>query len=484
MALFTQKDYMGVGLQGNVDESQAQADLMIIANHDTDFGWTSTTSPNRSQITYTGATVTSPQQTLAALVTLNPGFDIVIVAAGAGFVLNNGMNTPITALGAVTLPAYTPGNNSPDCLVIYDTTNNNGLNYCGARKKSGAAKSDLRIRTEHYLYNQLDYAHRFVLNSPLASTPGICNPSSAADKSAINAENELRKQICKGLFKTAQLRDPDDACVVNCPKKPKNKCSFSICCIIASVASGSPVSREVSALRAVRDTFVRKTDVGFAFFNKLFYDYYGFSPQICTIMAGRPALAPMVLQGFVRPLIVALRLLQAYALDGLNDARLGRLFVDHHPDRKSAATALTLLNQARAFSQGDVSGADELCQSVARLLRERAWPSAHVRWGLIEPVRIYGEALEAYAAGARSSDVGRLLRRAFIAWAAEMPLDHVWATLTAKQARKELAIYESRLLRSVAARARFRERLADRFGEITAVRAALAGARTMSGSSL
>jgi hypothetical protein len=470
MALFIQKDYQGVGLMGNVDAGQAQADLVKIADQDSDLGWPPTTSLNRIQVTYAGATDHPPQQRLTDLVNLPAGLDIVIVAAGSSFVLYDG--TMITAIGAITLPAWSTANPSADCLLIYDISENGGNLYCGYRP--GTSDADLRIRTEHNLYNQLEHAYRTV--------SGLTLPFPDSEKYAIDAENELREMICNDLFEAPWLRDRENISVTACPGNAKDPCKFSICCIIASVASGSAVSPEVNALRAVRDTFVRKTEVGFAFFNKLLYDYYGFSPQICTKMAGRPELAPMVLQGFVHPLIVALRLLQGYAFDGLTDERLGRLLAGHHPDRGSAAAALAAVKQARAFSEGSVPEGDELADGIARLLREKAWPSAHVRWGLIEPVRIYGEALQAYAEGARASDIGRLLRRAFTAWAAEMPLDHVWAGLTAKQARDELAIYESRLLRSAPAKKRFRRRLADRFGDITAVQAALAGAPAVSGS--
>jgi hypothetical protein len=479
MALFLQKwDPLQVGVTPYIDESQGQADLILIGG-DSGFGWLPVSS-ERSQVTYNGFADTPPKLLLLHLANLPLGQDVLVVAARSNFVLFDG--TTITGLGAVTLPAFTPpNNNSADCLVIYDISQNAGGGYCGARLVTGATEWNLRIRPEHYLVNHLDYASGFVTNTALPSTPGIFFPTSAADRHAIDVENDLRYQICALTPQdTPEQRDPNDASVVSC--SGINDYDPCKCCIIASVASGSAVSPEVNALRAVRDTFVRKTEVGFAFFNKLLYDYYAFSPQICTTMAGRPELAPMVLQGFVRPLIVALRLLQAYAFEGANDAGLGRLLAEYHPDQASAVASLALLNQARAFSEGSAADADELAQGVARLLRERAWTSAHVRWGLIEPVRIYGEALQAHAEGTRASDVGRLLRRAFTAWAAEMPLDHVWAGLTAKQARDELAIYESRLLRSAPARKRFRRRLADRFGDITAVKAALAGAAAVSGS--
>ena len=129
--------------------------------------------------------------------------------------------------------------------------------------------------------------------------------------------------------------------------------------------------------------------------------------------------------------------------------------------------------RARAFWEGQLATHDAVMGELATLIRARAWPSEHIRWGLIEPLRIYADALRAYAKGATSVEMGRALRRSFNAWAAMVPLDHVWASLSAEQLRTELQLYENRLLRPARARGRFRRRLLERFGDVTAIRVVL-----------
>jgi hypothetical protein len=475
VTLFVQNDALGAGA-GSLNPTQASVDLGTIANGDTGLGL-ATAVGNRQQVTYSRTLGGNPpirlEQLVTTVFTANYGsgpqtVNIVVLPVLANFVLNDGSS--ILDVGGTALPPQGSGlpgdtlNTTNDCLVIYDTTLHNGDGYCVARDGTGGTL-DLPTPSSVVLYHELSHALRTAQHTELALT-STCNPSAPEENAAILDENEMRKQLCDAAGKSPELRDPGNHCGSLCGSGASPTCD---CCIIASVSSGSAMSAEVQALRAVRDSFLRSTEVGFVFCQKHYQDYYAFSPQVCTMMARRPELRPLVLEGFVRPLMIALRLLQAYALGGLSDTRLGRLLAEEQPDRGQAAYTIATLERARAFSQGEIATGDTVAEELVRLLRERAWPSVHVCWAIVEPVRIYGEALRTYVAGGRPADVGRFLRHAFTAWAVEMPLDPVWASLSARQFERELQIYETRMLRSARAKSRFRRRLMESFGHVTAV---------------
>lgn len=474
MTLFVQNNAAGGG-GGTLNPAQGAVDLGVIANGDTGLGLAAAVG-NRQQVTYTPTLAGAPVNRLNALANTNftPNYGagaqavvIAILPVGANFTLNDG--TLITNVAGTALPPQNSGlagannNTTNDCLVIYDTSNAAGNGYCVARAGTGGTL-DLNLPTSVLLYHELSHGFRIVNNNLLALTLG-CNPSSPEENAAITDENDVRTQNANFTGDAPALRDP----AIHCG----NSGPCGGCCIVASVASGSPVSAEVKALRAIRDGLVRSTEVGFAFFERFFYDYYDFSPQVCTLMARRPDLSTQILVGFVRPLIVALRLLNHHAVEASSAEELGDRLRLYHPDRQEAAATLAALQRTRALWQGHTAADDAVAGELVHLLRDRASPSEHIRWGLLEPLRIYGEALQAYAAGDPSAAIGQALQQSFAAWAAEVPLDHIWASLSGEQLMSELAFYESRMLRPADARARFRRRLLERFADITAVRVVL-----------
>lgn len=482
MTIFIQTDATGAGA-GSLDPNQAAFDLAVAANGDTGLGLAGIVG-NHQQVTYARTLNGAPPLRLDALVNTNftPDYGagpqavpIVILPVLANFVLNDG--TSILVVAGTALPPQGSGlagaglNTTTDCLVIYDTTQNNGSGYCTARAGSGGTL-DLQLPNPIILYHELSHAFRIVTNALLALTAG-CDPSSPEENAAITDENDLRTQIANATGVAPVLRDPGIHCGIGCGGGGGG--GGDGCCIIASVASRSPISAEVQALRAIRDQFLRKTDVGFAFFEKLLHDYYDFSPQVCTMMSRELQMPPLVLDGYVRPLISALRLMHANALGYLSDAQLGRMFASDHPDRAEAGRKLEVLQKARGLWEGTVPLNGGIAERLAVLLRDRAWSSDHVQWALIEPVRIYAEALSAHVSGSSPSSLGRVLRQAFTQWGPNMPIDHIWASLSARQIEAELKIAETILVRTPRTRTRFRKRLLERFGDITAIRSVLGG---------
>ena len=488
MTVFIQTNATGGGA-GTLNAAQGQVDLGTAVGGDTGFG-VGAAIGNRQPVTYiptlAGATMTRVDTLINTAFSPDYGqgagpqaVPIVVLPVGANFTLNDG--TLITNVGGTALPPSNSAlagatlNNTTDCLVIYDTSDANGDGYCTARAGTGGTL-DLPVPTSIMLYHELSHAFRIVNNTLLALT-AACNPSSPEERAAITDENDLRTLNANAAGVPVVLRDRG----IHCGRAGSGGSCPAPCCIIASVASGSPVSDEVKALRFVRDRMVRHTEMGFAFFQRFFHDYYAFSPQVCTMMARRPELSKLVLEGFVRPLVVALRLLQHYAVDECTDTALGERLAHYHPDRNEAETTLATLSRAQAFWRGSVPSDDACLGELAVLLQTRAWPSEHIRWSLIDPLRFYSEALQAYAEGRRPAALGRMLRQAFTTWAAEVPLDHLWGSLSAAQLRKELGFFEGMLLRPTKARQRFRRRLLEQFGGVTAIEKVLGPAVSSTG---
>ncbi|MGH9968517.1 MAG: CFI-box-CTERM domain-containing protein [Pyrinomonadaceae bacterium] len=474
MTMFIQNDATGAGA-GSLAPNQAFVDLTVIANGDTGLGLAAQVG-NRQQVTYARTDNGIPATRLGNLVNTNftPDYglgagpqavNIIVLPVLANFTLNDG--TMITNIAGTALAPSNSGlggaglNNTNDCLVIYDTSQSNGNGYCTARAGTGGTL-DLAFPNSVILYHELSHALRIVNNALLALTAG-CNPSSPEENAAITDENDLRTQNANAAGTTPVLRDPGIHCGSSGPCATNGGC-----CIVATVASGSTLSAEVAALRSVRDGLLRKSEVGFSFFQSLYHDYYGFSPQVCTLMARHPELRPFVLEGLVRPLVYILRLIEEYALRGGTAATLSKQFVDDHADREAAVERLSILFQAREVLAGSNTELNDVQLELAHLLVP-ALSSEHVIWALVEPIQIYESALRAHLDECSADQLGEQLYETINGWAGRMPLDDVWAVLTVEELGNELHALDSTLLHTEKARASFRDRLNREFCDITAV---------------
>lgn len=474
MTMFVQDNATGAGA-GGLNAAQAAVDLGIIAHGDTGLGFGATVN-HRQPVTYARTQAGTPPTRLDTLVNTahNPDYGagpvavpIVILPARDNFTFSDGRL--VTSVAGMALPPMSSGlagaafNTTEDCLVIYDTTQNSGAGYCLPRL-GGTGTFDLPFPGAVILYHELSHALRMVTNAQLALT-AACNPSSPEERAAIVDENVLRVQTGGG---SAALRDPGTNCGQPCPAAtPSNSC-----CIIASVTSGSPTSEDVAALRAVRDGFLRRSEVGYAFFQTLFYDYYAFSPQIATILAGRPGLRGAVHDGFVRPLITILQLMRRYGVDGATAAELGAAFGAAHPD--GAASRHSWVEQAQSWIADPASAGlppDQI--PILGELIGRALSSGHVVWALVDPLEIYERAIGVSVEGGSDDAIGAFLVEAFATWGSRLPLDPVWASLPVDRLHSELAVVEKTLLRTSASRVVFRDRLIHEFPDITAIQSVI-----------
>ncbi|MGI8998916.1 MAG: hypothetical protein ACR2GO_04345, partial [Candidatus Limnocylindria bacterium] len=171
MTLFVQNDATGAGA-GGVDAQQAAVDLGVATNGDTGLGLAAQIG-DRQQVTYARTDPGLPAIRVDALVNtnfnLNPqGVDIVIIPVLANFTLNDGRS--ILTIGGTALPpsgSPLPGstlNNTNSCLVIYDTTQNNGTGWCTARAGTNGTL-DLPISNPVILFHELSHAFRIATNA-------------------------------------------------------------------------------------------------------------------------------------------------------------------------------------------------------------------------------------------------------------------------------------------------------------------------------
>jgi len=482
VTIFIQNDATGAGA-GTVAAALALVHITVIANLDTGVGLNPAVG-NLQQVTYNQTDPGIPPTRLNTLVNTNfgvnpAGTDIIVLAVGGNFTLVDG--SLITTRGGTALPPAGSGlpgaslNTTASCLVLYDTSDNNGSGYCLARQGTGGTL-DLRLPLSVMLYHELSHALRIVTAALLALT-AACNPASPEENAAITDENDMRTQLATLLGDPVVLRDPNIHCGTSCGGGG----SGGSCCIVASVSSGSPLSTEVQELRALREQFLRRSEVGFAFFDDLHHRYYGFSPQVVSAMATDLDLRAVTLDGFVRPLIRMLQLIRDHALDGVDAEELGRRFCQRL-DAAEVPSALHVMDQmADVLSagggglgeSGDVPDQAAQRADVATLLAGRALPDPYIRWGLVEPVQAYHGLLQAWRDGEPAQALGARVIGFVDSWGGRLPIAPHWGTLTVEQARAELQWLDSTLLRGPRARAEFRCRLVEEFGEVTVIQQAL-----------
>lgn len=465
MAMFVLEDATGIG-SDDLDPLAAFVDLVIIA--DDDGVGLDDPAGGLQQVSYNQTVSGAPQDRLNTLVntTFSPDYgggaqnvDILVIAGLSGFTLDDGTSF---ANNGTALPPASSGlagaslNTTENCLVIYDTQQN----ICVAREGTDG-DIDLPISNPVVLYHEFSHAFRIVNNNLLELTAD-CDPASPEENAAIIDENDLRTQIANRQGETPELRDPD----IHCGQVGCN----SGCCIIATVASKSLNSRQVQYLRAIRDHFVRSTEVGFAFFEQFFRDYYSFSPQVCTLMAGHPEVTRHLLEGYINPLLEFWQIMIKRAHSKMNQTELGEAFAALQLSRKQSEARMQALQKTASYWQEDVSQFEGVPKELLTLLQERAWPSEYIQWALVAPVRIYVALLHAYLKGGNPDLLGQIFDQAIAKWVPEFPLSSVWGSFSAEELVNELEFCHNALLQTEANKQRLNQRLLARFQDITAIR--------------
>jgi len=212
----------------------------------------------------------------------------------------------------------------------------------------------------------------------------------------------------------------------------------------------------------VRDGVLRCSECGYELFNYLYQDYYGFSPEVCRLMARSPALQELIRARYLAPLTAALEMLRAHSIDRVDATELGARFdslVKSSPDLSALTQQDLALARAVLMGTPFPEVGVDLAPDLASLVRERAWPSPYVKWMLIDPIDMLSDALVWRLEGLGSDEIGRRLGERFDEWSVQMPLTPVWSKLSRYTLNEEFAFLENTLLRQASTRYRFGQRL-------------------------
>ena len=470
MAVFILDDATGIG-SDDLDALQAFVDLVVIA--DDDGIGLDPPAGGMQLVNYNRNENGPPQLRLDDLVNTNfsPDYgsgpqnvDIVIIPALSGFTLNDGTSLQNNGTALPPMGSGLSGaglNTTNNCLIIYDTQQN----ICLARDGTGGTL-DLGITNASLLYHELSHAFRIV-NDNLLALGGGCNPASPEENAAIIDENDMRTQLASRLGIPIVLRDPNIHCGQVCPSGGGG----GDCCIIATLATKSMHSPEVQSLRSVRDHFVRSTEIGFAFFEKFFDEYYSFSPQVCTIMAGKDTLSAQMKYGFIEPLLSFWRLMISRSQEDLDEEAMVEVFIHSHTDLTAAQETLDKLELTLKhwIEDNSIESEDESARVLIDFLKERAWHCKHIQWALVEPVKIYHKLLQLLINEYQRSMMTSVLSHELETWLTEFPMHHVWASLTEDEIEQELNYCDNILFKTESIKTKYRQKLLQKFEGISVI---------------
>jgi hypothetical protein len=452
MTLFVQNDAGSDGT-GTVFPSQAEADLFLISDLDTKLGSEPLKSPaDLLKVTYETRTQSGfPAERLFELV--NTEFkevpadptDIIILAVDNSFTLSGG--ELITNIGGTSLAPKSSGepgsaeNPTESVLVIYDKE---GFGSCELGLVS--QKFDLASPSSVTLFHELSHAFRTATKTSLSLTepsPGVASPE---EEAAEKDENKMREQL------KVALRDPKNHEGAPCGTKKEE------CCIVASITTGSQ-SIELNRLRQLREGFLRRSEVGYDFFERLHHDYYAFSPQVCREMGRNSELVENVATYYVRPLKECLELARAHLIDDVEGRALAERLACGIPADLSAVGPVEL-DRAVEMLRAQLSDPQRPALPSTPVI---ATESVYVRWALLETIEIYLLCVAEHMRGLPPGELGQRVAGRLDAWSARLPVTDVWGELSEYELAQELAFLGGCLLRSAAARREFAERLQARF---------------------
>jgi hypothetical protein len=353
--------------------------------------------------------------------------NIIVFGVDDSFSLSDG--TPLKGNGIAIPPGGSGNPFSSHVAAFYDVTLCGGAGVWVDKEGGGT----MQQTTDEILFHELSHCFHFVTGTT-AST------SAQEEVNAETDENEMHD------VRGAAHRDVNShngGCGGGDPG----------CCIIASLSTGSPFSREVNRLRYVREHALRCSEVGDDFFKAFFYSYYSFSPEVCRLMGHHPELRGLIKGYFVVPLLGAFELFVAYVENrgtGLAEllveqAQRPELAAVHTPAFQKELDEFLGLAQACDLStiHEAIQGRDQKFACVSLLLKhvnQKVMADQVIRWSLLEMLRIWLAASALVNSGHAVEDCNRQIYRMVSEWISLLPITAVWKEFSRLQTEEELAL--------------------------------------------
>jgi hypothetical protein len=439
MGIYIADNFSGV----NFDVGQVQVDIISMANSDLNIGFTEvplTVLDGAQCVEVTYPLVTIPGATSERIFDLvnSTGFasppHIIILGDDGGFVLADGTTTAFANGFAMTPGASGEAGSSLNpfanhICVIYDITLCGG-NGIEVHKEGGGITY---MYTDVMLYHELSHCFHFATDTvPVDGAGNVDFPQEEVN--AEMDENDMRD--AKGV-------DRRDA------NSHWGQCSGAgggggSCCIIASLATDSPYSEEVYRLRSVRDKVLRNSLIGEAFFNRFFYEYYAFSPEITRLMGHYPELKEITRTAFVNPLLLSLDLLIYYAeqkgrnlVTFIGKQRLEKPDLDTRTIKllNSIVAQLEESNYSEEVISnrfGEIPGFGDFDAYMNRSLSE----NEVIKWALFDSLKIWLKAC--VWIDNREEHCEERIYTAVSEWIALFPIGDTWDELSRLEVKKEL----------------------------------------------
>jgi hypothetical protein len=374
----------------------------------------------QEQVSYAQAQHDFVKDRMNAVINNTPSNTILVTGVDSTFVLPDG--TPITsAAGVASVPPGGFNSAGTGVLpgitidVIYDTGACNGSGYC-VFDTGGNSIAD---PTEVILFHELAHAFHEVNNDfdPV-------NPEPQAE----NDENQLRTQ--EGLPER-DANNHSGGC---------GSCTGGKSCLIVTAAAGSDRTHAVRALQQVRDHELRSSRIADAFFACLLLDYYQFSPTVARDMDHSLPLRAALTALLVDPFLGYIGLFERYVRGGWQDpafgGEAGRVLSQrgHRPEvaalRPSvvcdgldrlggSAPGSVVKPPQRRFRPDDPASALDYLAAVVRV---DGSSGACVRWGLLEPLRVWWSAMARIEAGQAPEEAGGWLISRMLDWLVTPPI--------------------------------------------------------------
>jgi hypothetical protein len=225
-----------------------------------------------------------------------------------------GADHPLCSRGVVAWPGgfdtdpYYGGSVLTKIRILYDATDYpSGQGYIG----HDASGANLNVEAHHLLAFGLGSAGQIAKQFEGRRDANASTPWSVDPQTSLAVENAVRAQGVP-VFRAGPLEFYLPTCTerpgkVWTPPEQKAKYTGNIAkdygCFVATAAYGSPFAAEVQLLREFRDTVLRRTRTGEAWFERFYQRYDEISPPIAARMRNDPELADAFRVGIVQPYV-------------------------------------------------------------------------------------------------------------------------------------------------------------------------------------